>query len=601
MRVIVIFLSVLVLAAPAAHGSDFLNLDFERSTPSGQARPWYLGGAGYEVVVDTTTAMSGENSVRMRYESGNRFGVATLTFPLDSALGKEVRYTGYIKTEGVTDGYAGLWWRVDGPGQRNMLAFDNMDGRGATGTTDWTRYEIELSVDTLAVNINFGVLLTGKGTAWFDALAVELDEEAYKDSLAPGFVPGEEQLAWIRETAIPLDTDDPSAPHDDLVPLKELVGDARIVALGEGTHGTREFFRMKHRITEFLASEMGFTVFAIEANMPEARRVNDYVLRGEGDSKEALAGLYFWTWNTEEVLAMIEWMREFNAEGKGRIEFWGFDVQTPTVAMEDVESFVEDAEPEYLDSLREEFDRVRDTFLAARTTRDRDDEFYEPWHQAATRVLEHLEENRERYLASFDVMTVDWAIQNARVVRQGADMWMEDGRSRDESMADNVDWILAHTPPGTKIVLWAHNGHVNRDPTYAPMGSVLSERHADDMSIFGFAFHEGEYTAVGKDRLGTYGTSSSEAGSVEWALHESGMARFVLDLGSVSAESPRSGWLTETLDFRSIGAVAVEYAFFPRVVTDMFDALIFFEESHPSRSLTRPGSPPPEEEEGEEE
>ena len=601
MRLIAVFLSVLVLAAPAAHGSDFLNLDFERSTPSGQARPWYLGGAGYEVVVDTATAVSGENSVRMRYESGEGFGVATSTFPLDGALGRKVRYTGYIKTEGVTDGYAGLWWRVDGPGQRNMLAFDNMDGRGATGTTDWTRYEIELSVDTLAVNINFGVLLTGRGTAWFDALEVELDGKAYKDSLGPKFVPDEEQLAWIRENAMPFDTDDPSAPHDDLAPLRELVGDARIVALGEGTHGTREFFRMKHRITEFLASEMGFTVFAIEANMPEARRVNDYVLRGEGDPKEALAGFYFCTWNTEEVLAMIEWMREFNAEGRGRIEFCGFDLQTPTVAMEDVESFVEAAEPEYLDSLREEFDRVRDISQAARTTRERTAEFYGPWHESATRVLEHLQENRERYLESFDVMTVDWAIQNARIVRQGADMWMEDGRSRDESMADNVDWLLAHTPPGTKIVLWAHNGHVSRDPTYAPMGSVLSERHGDDMSVLGFAFHEGEYTAVGKDRLGTYGTSPSEAGSVEWALHESGMARFILDLRSASAESPRSGWLASTLDFRSIGAVAVEYAFFPRVVADMFDALVFFEESHPSRPLPATGSPPWEEKEGEEE
>lgn len=601
MRSIAVFLSVLVLAAPAAHGSGFLNLDFERSTPSGQARPWYLGGAGYEAVVDTATAMNGENSVRVRYESGEGFGVATSTFPLDGALGRKVRYTGYIKTEGVTDGYAGLWWRVDGPGQRNVLAFDNMDGRGATGTTDWTRYEIELSVDTLAVNVNFGVLLTGKGTAWFDALEVELDGEAYKDSLGPRFVPDEEQLAWIRERAIPLNTDDPSAPHDDLVPLRELVGDARIVALGEGTHGTREFFRMKHRITEFLASEMGFTVFAIEANMPEARRLNDYVLRGEGDAREALAGLYFWTWNTEEVLAMIEWMREFNAEGKGCIEFWGFDLQTPTVAMEDVESFVEAADPEYLDSLSEEFDRVRDTSLGARTTRDRDDEFYGPWHQAATRVLEHLRENRERYLASFDVMTVDWAIQNALIVHQGADMWMEEGRSRDESMADNVDWILAHTPPGTKVVLWAHNGHVKRDPTDDPMGSVLSERHGDDMRVFGFAFHEGEYTAVGKDGLGTYGTSSSEAGSVEWALHESGMARFVLDLRSASPESPRSGWLTGTLDFRSIGAMAVEYAFFGGVVTDMFDALIFFDESHPSRPLPKLESPPQEKEEGEEE
>src|SRR4029450_11160429 len=134
---------------------------------------------------------------------------------------------------------------------------------------------------------------------------------------------------------------------EDLRPLKNLVRNARIVALGEGTHGTSEFFRMKHRILEFLASEMGFTIFSIEANMPEAYRVNDYVLRGVGDPKALLKGMYFWTWNTEEVLAMIEWMRQFNASGKGRIQFTGFDMQTPTVAMTIVQEFLDKVEPEY--------------------------------------------------------------------------------------------------------------------------------------------------------------------------------------------------------------------------------------------------------------
>jgi hypothetical protein len=72
--------------------------------------------------------------------------------------------------------------------------------------------------------------------------------------------------------------------------------------MGEATHGSREFFQMKHRMLEFLAEKMGFTVFAIEANWPESLAVNDFVLNGEGDPAVALAGMYFWTWNTEEVL-----------------------------------------------------------------------------------------------------------------------------------------------------------------------------------------------------------------------------------------------------------------------------------------------------------
>ena len=144
---------------------------------------------------------------------------------------------------------------------------------------------------------------------------------------------------WIRARAIPLQTVEAGHGFDDLQPLTKVVGDARIVSLGEATHGTREFFQLKHRLLEFLASQKGFTIFSIEANMPEAYRLNDFVLNGKGDPKQLLKGMYFWTWDTEEVLDMILWMREFNRSGKGRVEFTGFDMQTPDVAMDAVKSF----------------------------------------------------------------------------------------------------------------------------------------------------------------------------------------------------------------------------------------------------------------------
>src|SRR6185312_15568712 len=130
--------------------------------------------------------------------------------------------------------------------------------------------------------------------------------------------PAPAAVTWLRKQAIPIATAEAGNGFDDLQRLKKVVGNARIVALGEGTHGTHEFFQMKHRLVEFLASEMGFTLFAIEANLPEAARVNDYILNGRGDPREALKGLYFWTWNTQEVLDMIEWMRAFNQSGRGR-------------------------------------------------------------------------------------------------------------------------------------------------------------------------------------------------------------------------------------------------------------------------------------------
>jgi erythromycin esterase len=96
----------------------------------------------------------------------------------------------------------------------------------------------------------------------------------------------QQPVNWIRKNAIPLRTVEAGNGFNDMQPLKKVVGDARIVALGEATHGTREFFQLKHRMIEFLASQMGFTIFSIEANMPEAYRLNDFVLNGNGDPKQ---------------------------------------------------------------------------------------------------------------------------------------------------------------------------------------------------------------------------------------------------------------------------------------------------------------------------
>src|SRR5271157_263787 len=148
------------------------------------------------------------------------------------------------------------------------------------------------------------------------------------------------QVDWMRKNAIPLKTVEAGNGFDDMQPLKKIIGDARIVSLGEATHGTREFFQLKHRMIEFLASQMGFTIFSIEANMPEAYRLNDYVLNGNGDPEQLIAGMYFWTWNTQEVLDMVQWMRAFNQSGKGRVQFTGFDMQTPDVALRIARDFV---------------------------------------------------------------------------------------------------------------------------------------------------------------------------------------------------------------------------------------------------------------------
>ena len=171
------------------------------------------------------------------------------------------------------------------------------------------------------------------------------------------------RTAWLREHAVGLKTVEAGNGFDDLAPLKSMIGDARVVGLGEGTHGTREHFQMKHRLFEFLASEMGFTLFSIEANLPEAYALDTYVLGGEGDVDALIGGMYFWTWNTEEVRALVEWMRAFNAREKAagsekRVHFTGFDMQTGTVALQNTIDFLEIYDPEFLEEVRPKLDEL---------------------------------------------------------------------------------------------------------------------------------------------------------------------------------------------------------------------------------------------------
>jgi erythromycin esterase-like protein len=170
---------------------------------------------------------------------------------------------------------------------------------------------------------------------------------------------GNDRAEWIREHAFPFDTVVPGAELDDLEPLKALIGDARIVSLGGSAHGSREISQMNHRMLEFLVTEMGFSVFSVEASMPESYAVGDYVRGGEGDAVSLIAGMYFWPWHTEEVLAMVEWMRLHNASG-GDLDLTGFDMQTPDVAVANVLAFLADTDPGYVEEATWLYDGIED-------------------------------------------------------------------------------------------------------------------------------------------------------------------------------------------------------------------------------------------------
>ncbi len=403
--------------------------------------------------------------------------------------------------------------------------------------------------------------------------------------------------AWLTENAWDFRTSVPVGSDDDLGMLPTLVGSAHVVALGEATHGTRQFFLMKHRLLRYLVEHMGFTAFAIEATFPEAEAVDEYVRTGKGDAAVLLSRLYFWTWNTQEVLDMIQWMRAYNqtVPVAKQLRFFGFDMQFPGAALDSVRAYVERTAPGrgadsvkaalacYLPYMNDKRGRTALEYSSAGAdTKAR---------CRAGVIAAHawLAGHQAAYEAASSPAAFRRALQYARLVVQAEDVYGgNDSGARDRYMAENATWLLQQLPAASRIVLWAHNGHVSRSP--GAMGMHLSQTFGADLVIFGFDFFKGSFNAVNMLAPGSYGNlvahtiTGAPDGSYEQYFHSAGRAQMIVPLrGTVPA------WLTGPRLLRSIGAVysaAYDGSFYFSIsLPTLYDAVIYFEQSTPSMVL----------------
>ena len=409
------------------------------------------------------------------------------------------------------------------------------------------------------------------------------------------FVPAE-VTAWLQANAIPFTTSQAGGSYQDLLPLKAVVGDARIVSLGEATHGTREFFEMKHRLFEFLVREMGFTVFAIESEWAEAARIDEYVRTGRGDAQALLTGLYFWTWRTREVLELIDWMRGYNANpaNPNKVSFVGVDAQFPTLAMDTVVAFLRRVDPQDAALAEERYACLRPYSNDARGVTQTPYDQASPVVQQQCRaqvqqVHDHLAANRARLEAATSAADYAFALRAARLAVQGEDVRAErDGWARDRYMAENAEWWLDRAGAGAKMVIWAHNAHVSTAPQW--MGYQLRARHGAAMRVMGFSFYQGSFTAVNLDGgpFGTYTFGPPPEHSYEAVFHTAGLPRFILDLRAGAATSG-GAWLAGPLAVREIGCChrpsipswGVRTASLPA----LYDVIIHFENTTASQTI----------------
>ena len=419
----------------------------------------------------------------------------------------------------------------------------------------------------------------------------------------------------IRELALPL------RDAGDLGPLLDRIGDARVVAVGEASHGTHEYYAWRAALTRRLVEERGFGLVAVEGDWPDCRRVDRSVrLRPGADEDprtalDAIARWPTWMWANDDVVDFCRWLRDHNA-GRAeaeRVRFAGLDVYSLWDSMHELLGWLRENEPGHVDAavqaLRcfEPFgeDGAEYAFASRFAPTTCEQTVVELLHRlcAERGAAGSADDADDRFGAEQDAAVVVGAERYYRAMVGGsAESW----NVRDVHMADTLDRLLAHT--GAKAVVWEHNTHVGdaratdmADAGMTNVGQLLRERHGtEDVVLIGFGGHRGGVVA-GREwgaQMERMAVPPAREGSVEALLHEE-VGRDAL---VVVPRGDRPGWLDRRLGHRAIGVVYRPERerwgnYVPTVLGDRYDAFLHLEETTPLQPLhlERPDEhvPPP--------
>jgi erythromycin esterase-like protein/predicted phosphoribosyltransferase len=436
----------------------------------------------------------------------------------------------------------------------------------------------------------------------------------------PAGAQGPTEVAVVRAEALPVEEGVPSDAA-----LFDLVGDAHYVLIGEASHGTHEFYAARAAMTRRLIEQKGFRAVAVEADWPDAYRVNRYV-RGHGHdatAEEALRGFErfpTWMWRNTVVLDFVGWLRERNDrigdDQRAKAGFYGLDLYSLYRSIHEVITYLERVDPAAAARARERyscFDHASDSedagqaygFAAAFGAGETcEREVIEQLVDLQRHALDYA--RRDGFVANEELF---YAEQNARVVREAAAYYrsMFAGRVsswnlRDCHMVDTLDALVEHLSrqqgQPAKVVVWAHNSHLG-DARATEMGSqgelnvgqLVRERHDGDCRLVGFTTYTGTVTAA-DDWDGPAQRKwvrPALADSVEELFHEAGEKEFLMSLGHAAraAETLRAARLERAIGVIYRPDTERQSHYFRARSGEQFDALIHIDDTRAVEPLER--------------
>ena len=405
--------------------------------------------------------------------------------------------------------------------------------------------------------------------------------------------------------------------HDvDIEPLLKRVGDARVVLLGEATHGTSEFYRMRARITKDLISRKGFKFVAVESDWPDAARINQYIGHApvRQEQWKAFARFPTWMWRNQETLEMVEWLRAWNGEisrPDRRVSFHGLDLYSLFTSIDAVITYLNKVDPRMAATARERYGCLTpwqlDPVVYGRAMLSGK---YQDCEAAVLTMLRDLL-NRQIEYSQRDGDKFFDALQNARLVADAERYYrimyygsVDSWNLRDHHMFETLQRLLDFHGPGSKGVVWAHNSHVG-NAAFTEMGArgefnigQLSRlRFGGSAFLIGFGTDHGTVAASSEwdGPMELKQVRPSHEASYERLCHDSRVAGFTIHLREPRRQVLREALMAPRLA-RAIGVIyrpesELMSHYFEACLPLQFDEFIWFDGTHAVTPL--PTSPAP--------
>lgn len=405
----------------------------------------------------------------------------------------------------------------------------------------------------------------------------------------------------LNATLHPLSTTDPSLPVNDLAFLGNL-GNAKIVGMGEATHGTQEFFQMKHRIFKYLVETQGFRYLAFEYDLGGCMALDEMIQSGQGDIKTWMSQqMYFWTWRTTEVLQLFLWMQDYNRNkpDSEKVHLVGVDCQFTSQSVPQLVSLLS----RYENSFANEVSSKLNSLVKAELYKG---ENFNSIQQARNGVLPQIyavgRELNER-AASISQLTspayyqqilrVYETIVQAEIIQYNQIINSETSLNfREKYMAENLDWIFSQYS-NVKVALWAHNEHVAKNEQFLSfntnsLGGNLKAQYGTAYQVIGFSMGSGDFKAYNllKNQLETMKLEAPLVNSFNFSFTQVDEPRYGVKLADLQKRYFWNGRLSSSRPFLSIGAAfnadRVEKYFYPARLDQLYDVIFHFDVTNPS-------------------